>query len=197
MFDSYTSMDAGSQANHSDVKGPDAPVTVFVNRTGFERGIGRMLRKDACAGEGAVLHVRLQEQDAHAGRVGRKLLNLVGNALRAAMRSGAAVYLGNAEFAVFLQGAGAMEAATYARTVIGLIDELWVTWEREALRVHAAVGGVVAAGAEDGWALLEQAIATSEAARSKLGCKMHILYAHEPLPPLQPLAAASGTLLPA
>lgn len=195
MFDSYTSMDAGGKVRQTEIGGLDAPIIVFVNRVGFERGVSGMLSKDAFAGEGTVLHLTLRSQDAHTGCVGRKLLNLVGNTLRMAMHNGAAVYLGNAEFAVFLRGAGAMEAATYAHTVIEIIDDLRVTWEHEVLWVHAAVGGVVAGDAHDGAVLLEQAIAAGETARSKLGCKMHILYAQESVPALRRPAPARASLL--
>src|SRR5215469_6677531 len=186
MFDSYTRMDAGPKAHHMEARGLDAPITVFVNRMGFERGVSRMLSQGA--GEGAVLHLTLRGRDAHTGCVGRKLLNLVGNTLRVAMQSGAAVYLGNAEFAVFLREASAREAAAYTRAVIGIIDGLRATWEHEVLSVHAAVGGVMAGDAQDGAALLAQAIAAGEVARGKLGCKMHVLYAQEPLPVLRQLA---------
>ena len=194
MFDSYASMDADGKVRQTGIRGLEAPITVFVNRVGFERGISSMLSKDAYTGEGAVLHLTLRSQDAHTGCVGRKLLNLVGNTLRMSMRDGAAVYLGNAEFAVFLRGAGAMEAATYARTVIEIIDDLRGTWEHEVLWAHAAVGGVVAGDAQDGAVLLEQAIAAGEAARGKLGCKMHILYAEEPVPALRQSAPARASL---
>lgn len=193
MFDSYTRMDAGAKAQRMETRGLDAPITVFVNRAGFERGISRMLSQGA--GEGAVLHLTLRGRDAHTGCVGRKLLNLVGNTLRVAMQSGAAVYLGNAEFAVFLREASAREAAAYARTVIGIIDDLQVTWEHEVLSVHAAIGGVMAGHAQDGEALLSQAIAAGEVARGKLGCKMHVLYAQEPLPTLQLRTPASQAVL--
>ncbi|HEV2332620.1 MAG TPA: diguanylate cyclase [Gammaproteobacteria bacterium] len=190
MFDSNTSMDAGGEAQRMD-----APITVFVNRAGFERGISRMLSRGT--GEGVMLHLTLRSQDGHTGCVGRKLLNLAGNTLRVAMRSGAAVYLGNAEFAVFLQDAGVREAAAYARTVIQIIDRLRVTWDHEALSVQASIGGVMAGDAQDGAALLDQAVAAGEHARAKLGCKMYILYAQEPLPALRQFAPASTVAFPA
>ena len=172
MFDSYISVDAGGETRRQDVRWQEAPITVFVNRAGFERGISRMLSKDA--GECAVLHLTLRGEGGQTGNVGRKLLNLTGNTLRAAMHSGAAVYLGNAEFAVFLRGPDAREAAAYARTVIEIIDSLRVTWEHEVIAVHASVGGVMAGDSEDGRALLEQAIAAGEIAQAKPGCKLHM-----------------------
>jgi len=195
MFDSYISMDADREAHGMEAKGQDAPITVFVNRAGFERGISRMLMRGA--GECAVLHLTLRSKDVHTGCVGRKLLNLVGNTLRAAMRrGGAAVYLGNAEFALFLRGASAYEAAAYARTVIQLIDGFRATWEHEESSIHAAVGGVMAGDDVDGAALLEQAVAAGEFARGKLGCKMHVLYAQEQLPAmLQPTPVTGAALL--
>lgn len=193
MFDSYISVDEGGNASRLGTGGKDAPITVFVNRAGFERGVSGMLSKGM--GEGAVLHLSLHGEDGHTGSVSRRMLTLVGNSLRAAMRRGAAVYLGNAEFALFLHGTDAREAAAYARTVIQIIASLRVTWEHELLSAHACVGGVVAGDVQDGAALLEQAMAAGELAQGKQGCKLHMLHAHEQIHALRQLATANAAAL--
>src|SRR5690242_7040923 len=68
-------------------EGRDAQITVFLNRQRFEYGIEAMLKAER--GQQAVLLLALRHEDGSKAAVNHWILNLVGNTLRAGMRSGA------------------------------------------------------------------------------------------------------------
>ena len=172
MFDSYILPGPVSMMTRP-VRHTDEPVTVFLCRRHFEAGVGRILAKDArrCA----VLHMTLRGGDTGTGSISRRTLNLAANALRAGVRSGALVYLGDAEFAVLLQDTDAREAVAYARAVTAIVSGFKVMWEDELLPLQACMGGVTSEGCTDAAALLERAMEASELAKGKPGCKVHLM----------------------
>ncbi len=186
MFDAYIDTDSGNghQASH----GMDSQVTVFPSRERFEAGISHMLK--SATGQCAVLHLTVRCDSACAGSVCRKILNLAGNALRTGMHVKAAVYLGDAEYAVLLQDADAREAAAYAQAVTSLVCGARVAWEDDVLTLKACIGGVLVGDCEDGAALLEMAEGARAQAWGKPGCKVHMLRA--PLQDTHELLAASA-----
>ena len=154
----------------------DHHITVLPNRSRFETCVSRILEHHAAGTRGsAVLHVTVQSFSG-TGSVSMRLLNLTGVALRAAMHDGEVAYLGDAEFAVFLHDTDAHEAAHYARTVVGVVGGFRVEWQDEMLSISAHVGGVMADDCVDGAALLAKAIAASEVASGKFGCKVHLTH---------------------
>lgn len=163
MFDS----NASNQAHH---------ITVLPNRSRFQESVSRILEHHAAGTRGsAVLHVTVQSFSG-TGSVSMRLLNLTGVALRAAMHDGEVAYLGDAEFAVFLHDTDARDAAHYARTIVGMVGSFRVEWQDEMLSISAHVGGVMADDCVDGAALLEKAIAASDVASGKYGCKVHLTH---------------------
>ena len=163
MFDS----NASNQVHH---------ITVLPCRGHFEQSVSRILEHHAAGSRGsAVLHVTLQSFSG-TGAVSMRLLNLTGVALRAAMHDGEVAYIGDAEFAVFLHDTDAREAAHYARTVVGVVGGFRVEWQDEMLSISAHVGGVMVDGCIDGAELLKKAIAASEVASHKYGCKVHLTH---------------------
>ncbi|HEX2668193.1 MAG TPA: GGDEF domain-containing protein [Gammaproteobacteria bacterium] len=172
MYDSY--IDAGTAARAQAIRPLQAPITVFPNRRRFEAGVAGLLEREECA----VLHVAIQGDPAGDGVVSLRMLNLVGNTLRACMRGGAVAYLGDAEFAVLLSDTDARQAATYARTVATIVASFHVMWGGEMHSAHARIGGVMAEGCADGAVLLADAMAASELARDKAGSKVHLMHGH-------------------
>ena len=160
-----------SNATHQDHH-----ITVLPNRSRFEESVSRILEHHAAGSRGsAVLHITVQSFSG-TGAVSMRLLNLTGVSLRAAMHDGEVAYLGDAEFAVFLHDTDAREAAHYARTVVGMVSSFRVEWQDEMLSVSAHVGGAMADDCVDGRALLKKAIAASEVASHKHGCKVHLTH---------------------
>ncbi|HEY1772706.1 MAG TPA: diguanylate cyclase [Gammaproteobacteria bacterium] len=173
----------------------DHHITVLPNRSRFQESVSRILEHHAAGSRGsAVLHVTVQSFSG-TGAVSMRLLNLTGVALRAAMRDGEVAYLGDAEFAVFLHDTDAREAAHYARTVVGMVGSFRVEWQDQMLSVSAHVGGVMADDGVDGTALLEKAIAASEAASHKFGCKVHLTHSVTGAAAEPPEAATENRLL--
>lgn len=181
MFDAYIGMDPAS-SHSQEIRGRDAQITVFPTRDRFETGVSRMLKTEG--GECAVLHMTVRSDTVCTGALSRKVLNLAGNALRAEMHAGAVVYLGDAEYAVFLQDTDAREAAAYAQAVTALVSGFKLQWEDEELSFKACIGGVLADDCQDGVALLELAEATRAMAWGKPGCKVHMTHAAVEYPQL-------------
>lgn len=157
----------------------DTQVTVFPNRQRFEAGVTRVLSHYSGQQDCAVLHVALQGSSG-TGSVSLRMLNLVGNALRAGTRRGCLAYLGDTEFAVLLQDTDAREAAVYARTLAIVIESFRTHWDDEVLTVSASVGGVMAGDGQDGHELLQQAAAAGRLAEAKPGCHVHMRRADAP-----------------
>ncbi|HEY3645180.1 MAG TPA: diguanylate cyclase [Gammaproteobacteria bacterium] len=151
----------------------DTQVTVFPSRQRFEAGVTRVLSHHSGEQDCAVLHVALQGSSG-TGSVSLRMLNLVGNALRAGTRRGCLAYLGDAEFAVLLQDTDAREAAAYARTLAIVIESFHTHWEDEVLTVQASIGGVMAGDGQDGHELLRQARDAGRLAQAKPGCHVHL-----------------------
>ncbi|HEY4127045.1 MAG TPA: hypothetical protein VGN70_03275 [Gammaproteobacteria bacterium] len=163
MFDSYSS----SGARH---------ITVLPSRSRFEVAVSRILDHHAAGDHGsALLHITVQSESG-TGSISPRLLNLVGNALRAGMHDGEVVYLGDAEFAVFLRDTDDHQAALYARTMAGVIGTLKAQWQDEVISIDACIGGALSEHCCDGGALLHLAESASRTARCKHGCKVHLLH---------------------
>jgi GGDEF domain-containing protein len=160
----------------------DTQITVFPGRRRFEAAASRVLSRHIGSEDCAMLHIALRGSSG-TGSVSLRMLNLVGNALRAGMRSGCVAYLGDAEFAVLLQDTDAREATVYARTMAAVIANFRVLWEGEMLTVSASIGGVVADGCQDGAALLDQAVSASDMAQHKPRCKVHMTHTSDTLLP--------------
>lgn len=154
----------------------DSQVTVFPSRQRFEAGVTRVLSHDNGPQACAVLHVALHGSGG-TGSVSLRMVNLVGNTLRAGVRRGCLAYLGDAEFAVLLQDTDAREAAVYARTVASIIETLRTHWDGEVLTVNASVGGVMAGDGQHGRELLQQASDAGKLAELKPGCRVHLQHA--------------------
>lgn len=160
-----------SNATHQDHH-----ITVLPTRSRFVQSVSRILEHHAAGSRGsAMLHVTVQSFSG-TGAVSMRLLNLTGVALRAAMHDGEVAYLGDAEFAVFLHDTDAREAAHFARTVVGMVGSFRVEWQDEMLSISAHVGGVMADDCVDGADLLSKAIAASDVASHKFGCKVHLTH---------------------
>jgi len=172
MSDSHLSMDSTEARSSGVARHIDAPVTVFPNRRRFEAGVERILRKGC--GQCAVVHVTVLTSFPCIGALSRRLLNLVGNVLRAGMRSGAAAYLGNGEFAVLLQDTDVREAAAYARAVGDTLCDFRMAWEGETLYAKSRIGVVIAGECRDGTSLLESAMVASAASRDDSDCRLRI-----------------------
>jgi hypothetical protein len=165
---------------------PDTQVTVFPNRQRFEAGVTRVLGHASGERDCAVLHVALRGSGG-TGSVSLRMLNLVGNALRAGTRRGCLAYLGDAEFAVLLQDTTAREAAAYARTVAIVIESFRTHWDGELLTVSASIGGVMAGDGQQGHDLLQQAAEAGQQAGSKPGSRVQMQQASAPARPVAPL----------
>jgi hypothetical protein len=151
-------------------------VTVLPSRTRFEVAVSRVLEHHADGSHGsALLHITVQSESG-TGSISPRLLNLVGNALRAGMHDGEVTYLGDAEFAVFLHDTDDRQAALYARTMAGVIGSLKAQWQDEMISIHACIGGVISEHCCDGSALLNLAEFATRTARYKHGCKVHMLH---------------------
>jgi GGDEF domain-containing protein len=173
----------------------DHHITVLPCRSRFQESVSHILEHHAAGSRGsAVLHVTVQSFSG-TGAVSMRLLNLTGVALRAAMHDGEVAYLGDAEFAVFLHDTDAREAAHYARTVVGVVSSFRVEWQDEMLSISAHVGGVMADDCLDGAALLKKAIAASELASHKHGCKVHLTHPGSGTCEGKPAAGSESKLL--
>jgi len=176
MFDAATSLDPRSSAAAGSMHaGKDAHITVFLNRQRFELGIEAMLK--AGRGQQAVLHLAVRHEDGSAATVSHRTLNLVGNTLRAGMRSGAVAYLGEARFAVLLQETDEWQAAAYARVAVDIVNGMPLPAGEGPQPIKACVGGVLAGQSRDGEQLLALAGAATDVAWSKPGSKLHLLHA--------------------
>ncbi|HEX4300561.1 MAG TPA: hypothetical protein VH327_06790 [Gammaproteobacteria bacterium] len=169
-------------------------ITVLPNRSRFEQSVSRILEHNAAGSRGsAMLHVTVQSFSG-TGAVSMRLLNLTGVALRAAMQDGEVAYLGDAEFAAFLHDTDAREAALYARTLVGIVGSFRVEWQDEMLSISACIGGVMADECVDGAALLQKAIAASDVASHKHGCKVHLTHPSTEVYAKRPVAPEAGLL---
>ena len=178
MFDANISMVPGRSAGIGFAEpGRDVQITVFLNRQRFEYGIEEMLKAER--GRQAVLYLVLRHADGSAADVSHRSLNLVGNTLRAGMRSGAVAYLGEARFAVLLQDTDEWQAAAYARVAVEIVNGMRVPAGEGALPIKACVGGVLAGHNRDGAYLLKLAETATELAWEKPGSKLHLLHAPE------------------
>jgi hypothetical protein len=154
-------------------------VTVLPTRTRFETAVSRILEHHADGSHGsALLHITLQSESG-TGSISPRLLNLVGNALRAGMHDGEVTYLGDAEFAVFLHDTDDRQAAHYARTMAGVIGNFTAEWHGEIIAIDACIGGVMSEHCADGHTLLRMAESAGQTARRKPGCKLHMAHARE------------------
>lgn len=176
MFDAEISMHSGSSAGIGFADpGRDAQITVFLNRQRFEFGIEQMLK--AGHGREAVLYLAVRHADGSAAAVSHRTLSLVANTLRAGMRSGAVAYLGEARFAVLLQGTDEWQAAAYARVAVDIVNGMRLPSGERTLPIKACVGGVLAGHDRDGARLLALAEAAADMAWDKPGSKLHLLHA--------------------
>jgi len=170
----------------------ESRITVLPNRRRFEASLDRILGRGASIGAGyAVLHIAVQSFSG-TGCVSLRILNLVGNALRAGMQGGEVAYLGEAEFAVFLRDVDAQQAGLYARDVATAISNFSLLWEDEMLSVSASIGCVVGRDSQDGTSLLYQAIRASGVAAGKPGHKVHLVHAPALRPPRAEFQAAGA-----
>jgi len=174
MFDSHIDLASTARPDHA-ARGMDAPVTVFLNRQWFEYGVSKLLK--AATGQSAVLYMTVRGAGSPA--VNRRILGLVGNTLRAGIRSGAVAYLGNAAFAVLLQDTDAWQAAAYARVALDVVGGFTTSQGGEVTLVRACIGGILAGHCRDGEYLLARAVEAGELAWEKPGSKVHLLHAPE------------------
>ena len=178
--------DSAIKSNHiwneclEDGEVSHAPVTVFLDQPRFEAGITRILEPiTADIQDCAILHVAVEAGVGTSHLLGHteagaKMLKLIGRALRSGIRSGALAYLGDAKFAVLLQGADVKDTLAYSRAVLSAIEETSVPWGDNDLSVSAYIGGVMAGGLDDGVALLSMARAAGRIARDKGGVRVHM-----------------------
>jgi GGDEF domain-containing protein len=157
----------------------DTQATVFPNRQRFEAGVTRVLSYHSGQLDCAVLHVALHGS-GDTGSVSLRMLNLVGNALRAGTRRGCLAYLGDAEFAVLLQDTDAGRAAAYARTLAIVIESFRTYRDDAVITVSASIGGVMAGDGQAGHELLKQAADAGRLAEAKHGCHVHLRRADAP-----------------
>lgn len=153
----------------------EAHVTVFPDRAHFEAALRSTLAH--AHGPCTMLHVAVLCN--HTGKVSRsrRMLNLVGSTLRACMRSGEVVYLGDAEYAVLLREVDLRQAEDYARSVCNIVSGFRVMWEGELLSAEARIGGVMFTDGETDTGLLAIAEQAGYMAAAKFGCKVHLLQA--------------------
>jgi GGDEF domain-containing protein len=170
----------------------ESRIAVVPNRRRFEASLDRILGREAARGAAyAVLHVVVQSFSG-TGCVSLRILNLVGDALRAGMQDGEVAYLGEAEFAVFLRDVDGPEAGVYARDMAAAISNFSLLWEDEMLSVSASIGCVTGRGIHDGTMLLYQAIRASDVAAGKTGYKVHLVHAPDVPRPQKAGPRASG-----
>jgi GGDEF domain-containing protein len=168
MFDSHIAGD-GDKTLHS---APDPCIIVFPTRRAFATGISPILeRRSACA----VLYLTLLSDGKNTKALSPRLLNLVANTLRAAMRTGAGAYLGGGEFAILLQGTDAQRAEACARVVVSIVSEFKLPRDGKRYPIKACIGGVMAEDRNDGELLLNMAEQACLMARYELGRAVHIV----------------------
>lgn len=178
MFDTSISTEPGLGGHSAPADpGRDAQITVFLNRQRFELGIEAMLKADR--GRQAVLYLAVRHEDGSAATLSHRILNRVGNTLRAGMRSGAVAYLGEARFAVLLQETDEWQAAAYARVAVDIVNGVRIPTGEPAQTIKACVGGVLAGHNRDGAYLLKLAEVATDLAWEKPGSKLHLLHAPE------------------
>ena len=176
---SFASVSQGSGSSSAAYL-PRRSVTIYPTRARFEAGMSRMFAASpASCRNSAILHVVIEagavEADLRCTPAGAKMLNLIGNILRARVRNGALAYLGDGKFGVLLQGVGARDAVAYTKSVLKVIYEIRLPWNGKLLTVSAYVGGVTVDAPEDGMTLLDTAEAAGQLARDKFGMRIHMV----------------------
>lgn len=150
------------------------PVTVYLGREAFERGVTRHLgRKDARAGTDAILHLRLSSYACLRALAGpaaaRKLLHSAASILLRTSSTLAAVYLGEGAFAVLMSDVQAAEAELHAHFLAYSISDMVLQQGTTTLCSDAFVGLTIADGHKDGKALLAAAGEAGLVAEEKSG----------------------------
>jgi hypothetical protein len=184
MFGSNSVNTARSTRHDGGYKHP-TPIQVFLDRGSFETGVSRILgATDANTEDCAILYVSVQSSDVelHDMYSSRKLLNLVGNILRARVDAGALAHLGHGEFAVMLQDVSARDAVAYSRSVLSVLSDIRMQWQGKTFTVSAHVGGVMTEGRQDGDTLLDLAQKAGRMAKEQLGFKVHMVHDQEESP---------------
>jgi GGDEF domain-containing protein len=169
---------------HGD-HGRHTPIQVFLDRGRFEAGISRILgASHAHTEDCAILYVSVQSSDVelHDAYSSRKLLNLVGNILRARVHAGALAYLGHGEFAVMLQDVSARGAVAYSRSVLSVLSDIRMQWQGKTFTVSAHVGAVMTEGRQEGDTLLDLAQKAGRMAKEQPGFKVHMVHDQEENP---------------
>ena len=177
MFDSHIDLVSTGGRPDRAAEGRDAQITVFLNRQRFEFGITEMLK--AGDGQHAMLHLAVRRADGSSAAISHRALSMVGNTLRAGMRSGAVAYLGDAQFAVLLQDTDAWQAAAYARVAVDIVNGMRLPSGGEALAIQGCIGGILTGHCRDAEYLLARAVEAGDLAWEKPGCKVHLLHAPE------------------
>jgi GGDEF domain-containing protein len=156
---------------------PEAEVTIFMGRAGFESGVTRLLDSAAAtAGECAVLYVGLAGPALSDPDAARKTLRLAAEILRTRVKAGALAYLGENRFAVLLRQVSGRDAVHYCREVLAVFDEIRLQWQGQVLTVDSWAGGAMVEAHHDGLTLLEAAEHGAVTAMHKPGRKLHMVH---------------------
>ena len=161
----------------------EQPVTVYLGRQAFERGVTRALavRREAAAGS-AVVVVGIRDYAATSKQRGatatRRLLSLVGRVLRAKLDPKAVAYLGNGKFALLLEDVAGttLEAKLLMKAwlTVYAVNGLPVPWGEERF-IEAYAGAALAGPHRYGHMLLNLAESASRTAEGMFGWKVLVL----------------------